>query len=82
MTINDRDHRLKLTAAEEENQRLKQRHNEELREQEMKTNRDLQRMKETHLSDQQTLKEQMTKLESIRTSLERVKLSARCFVRL
>ncbi|CAF1110582.1 unnamed protein product [Rotaria sordida] len=71
ITINDRDHQIKLTAIDDENQRLKLKHKEELKDQELITNRDLQRLKEAHLSTEQTLKEQITKLENIRTSLER-----------
>jgi len=70
--MNDRDHQIKQTSLDDDNQRLKQKHKEDLKDHELITNRDIQRLKEAHLSTEQTLKEQITKLENIRTSLERV----------
>ncbi|CAF3041578.1 unnamed protein product [Rotaria sp. Silwood2] len=69
--INDRNYQIKLTSADDENQRLKLTHKEDSKDQELRTNRDIQRLKEAHSSTEQTLKEQITKLENIRTSLER-----------
>ena len=63
---------MKLNATEEENQRLKTRHKEDLKDQELKSSREIQRLKDSHLSAEQTWKEQISKLESIRMSLERV----------
>ncbi len=74
ITMNDRDHQIKLTSLDDENQRLKLKHKEDIKDHELITNRDIQRLKEAHLSTEQTLKEQITKLENIRTSLERVEL--------
>ncbi|CAF1332763.1 unnamed protein product [Adineta ricciae] len=71
ITISDRTHQIKLTSADEEIQRLKFKHKEDLKDQELIANRDVQRLKEAHASAEQTLKEQVTKLENIRTSLER-----------
>lgn len=70
--MNDRDHQIKQASLDDENQRLKAKQKEDLNDQELLTNRNIQRLKEAHLSSEQTLKEQITKLESIRTSLERV----------
>ena len=70
--MNDRDHQIKQAALDDENQRLKAKNKEDLNDQELLSNRNIQRLKEAHLSTEQTLKEQITKLESIRTSLERV----------
>jgi hypothetical protein len=70
--MNDRTHQIKLTSFDDENQRLKLKHKEDLKDQEVIANRDIQRLKEAHISTEQTLKEQITKLENIRTSLERV----------
>jgi hypothetical protein len=83
--MNDRDHQIKQTSLDDENQRLKSKHKEDLKDHELMTNRDIQRLKDAHLSAEQTLKEQITKLESIRTSLERVErllfsLDLNCFV--
>jgi len=75
--MNDRDHQIKLTSLDDENQRLKLKHKEDIKDHELITNRDIQRLKEAHISTEQTLKEQITKLENIRTSLERVEL---CFI--
>ncbi|CAF3615939.1 unnamed protein product [Rotaria sp. Silwood1] len=71
ITINERDYQIKLTALDDENQRLKLKQKEDLKDRELITNRDIQRLKEAHSSTEQTLKEQLTKLENIRTSLER-----------
>jgi predicted transcriptional regulator len=73
--MNDRDHQIKQTSLDDENQRLKSKHKEDLKDHELNANRNIQRLKDTHLSTEQTLKEQITKLENIRTSLERVKRS-------
>jgi hypothetical protein len=73
--MNDRDHQIKLTALTDENQRLKIKHKEDLKDHELAANRDTQRLTDAHLSTEQMLKEQITKLENIRTSLERVKIS-------
>jgi hypothetical protein len=73
--MNDRDHQIKQTSLNDENQRLKLKHKEDLKDHELITNRDIQRLKEAHSSTEQTLKEQIIKLENIRTSLERVELS-------
>ncbi len=70
--MNDRTHQIKLTSLDDENQRLKLKHKEDLKDHELISNRDIQRLKEAHLSTEQTLKEQITKLENIRTTLERV----------
>jgi hypothetical protein len=70
--MNDRDHQIKQTSLDDENQRLKVRHKEDLKDHELTTNREIQRLKDAHLSAEQTLKDQMAKLESIRASLERV----------
>jgi len=70
--MNDRTHQIKLTSLDDENQRLKLKHKEDLKDHELIANRDIQRLKEAHISTEQTLKEQITKLENIRTSLERV----------
>ena len=70
--MNDRSHQIKLSSFEEETQRLKLKHKEDLKDQELIASRDLQRVKEAHTSAEQTWKEQMVKLENIRTALERV----------
>jgi len=70
--MNDRTHQIKLTSFDDEHQRLKLKHKEDLKDHELISNRDIQRLKEAHISTEQTLKEQITKLENIRTSLERV----------
>lgn len=72
VTINDRDHQIKQNAMDSENQRLKLQHKEDLKDQQLISDRETQRLKETYLSNEQTLKEQISKLENIRTSLERV----------
>ena len=72
--MNDRDHHIKLTALTEDNQRLTIKHKEDLKDHELSANRDKQRLTDAHLSTEQMLKEQITKLENIRTSLERVKI--------
>ncbi|CAF3514740.1 unnamed protein product [Adineta steineri] len=71
ITINDRNHQIKLTTINDENERLKLKHKEDLKDNELILNRDVQRLKEAHVSTEQTFKEQMNKLENIRTSLER-----------
>ena len=71
--MNDRDHQIKQKALDDENQRLKTRHKEDLKDHELTSNREVQRLKDAHLSAEQTLKDQLAKLESIRASLERVK---------
>ncbi len=70
--MHDRTHQIKLTSLDDENQRLKLKHKEDLKDHDLISNRDTQRLKEAHLSTEQTSKEQITKLENIRTSLERV----------
>jgi hypothetical protein len=70
--MNDRDHQIKFSSIDDDNQRLKLKHKEDLKDHELITTRDIQRLKDAHISTEQTLKEQITKLESIRTSLERV----------
>ncbi|UJR15397.1 hypothetical protein I4U23_002345 [Adineta vaga] len=71
IAMNDRTHQIKLTSMEDEIQRLKSKHKEELKDHELIASRDLQRAKEANVSSEQTFKEQITKLDSIRTSLER-----------
>lgn len=73
LTENDRDHRLKLSALDDENQRLKLKHKEEMKEQELIHQRELQRLKESVSASEENFKEQIHKLESIRTTLERVR---------
>lgn len=58
----------------EENQRLKFRHKEELKDHELSTTREIHRLKESSQTTEESLKEQVTKLEAIRTGLERVSL--------
>jgi len=58
----------------DENQRLKLQHKEDLKDHQLIADRESQRLKQTHLSNEQTSKEQISKLENIRTGLERVKL--------
>lgn len=70
--MNDRTHQIKLTSLDDEIQRLKLKHKEDLKDHELIVNRDIQRLKEAHISTEQTLKEQISKLENIRASLERV----------
>jgi phage terminase Nu1 subunit (DNA packaging protein) len=77
--MNDRDHQIKQTSFDDENQRLKFKHKEDLKDQELIAKRDIKRLEEAHLSTEQTLKEQLTKLENIRTSLERVEFSSCLF---
>jgi hypothetical protein len=79
ITINDRDHHIKLTASDDENQRLILKHKEDIKDHELKANRDAQRLKDAHLSTEQALKEQITKLENIRTSLEHVEIFIHLF---
>ncbi|CAF3525778.1 unnamed protein product [Rotaria sp. Silwood1] len=71
ITINDRDHQLKISSLDDENQRLKLKHKEDLKDHELISTRDIQRLKESYETTQQSLKEQITKLENIRTTLER-----------
>lgn len=71
--MNDRDHQIKQTSLDDENQRLKSKHKDELTDQELANGRTIQRLKDAHTSAEQTFKEQITKYESIRTSLERVR---------
>ncbi|CAF4682351.1 unnamed protein product, partial [Rotaria sp. Silwood2] len=71
ITINDRDHQLKVSSLDDENQRLKLKHKEDLKDHELTSTRDIQRLKESYETTQQNLKEQITKLENIRTTLER-----------
>lgn len=80
--MNDRDHHIKQTSLDDENQRLKVKHKEDLKDHEVTTNRDIQRLKEAHASTEQAMKEQITKLENIRTSLERVKFDKFDFFKL
>ena len=58
---------------DEEIQRLKVKHQEDLKDREMKANREGQRLQDAHASNEQMMKDQLSKLENIRTSLERVK---------
>ena len=58
--MNDRDHQIKQTTLNDENQRLKLKHKEDLKDHELTTNRDIQRLKEAHSSTEQTIKEQKT----------------------
>ncbi|CAF0779678.1 unnamed protein product [Rotaria sordida] len=71
ITINDRDHHLKISSLDDENQRLKLKHKENLKDYELSSTRNIQRLKESYETTQQNLKEQITKLETIRTTLER-----------
>ncbi|CAF3646908.1 unnamed protein product [Adineta steineri] len=71
LTKTDRDHHVKLSALDTENQRLKSKHKEDLKDCELTNSRDNQRLKESYETTQQNLKEQITKLENIRTALER-----------
>ncbi|UJR31284.1 hypothetical protein I4U23_018784 [Adineta vaga] len=71
ITINDRDHQLKLSALDNENQRLKLKHKEDLKDHEISSSRDIQRLKESFITTEESLKEQINKLETIRTTLER-----------
>lgn len=64
---------MKISALLEENQRLKFRHKEELKDHELSSTREMQRLKESSQSIEETLKEQVTKLEGVRTGLERVR---------
>ena len=64
---------MKLAAFDDENQRLKLKHKEEMKDAELIHTREIQRLNESHLTSEQTLKDQVNKLEMIRTSLERVK---------
>lgn len=65
---------MKISALLEENQRLKFRHREELKDHELSSTREIQRLKESSQTTEETLKEQVSKLETIRTGLERVSL--------
>ncbi|CAF0860113.1 unnamed protein product [Adineta ricciae] len=71
ITTTDRDHHLKLSALDNETQRLKLKHKEDLKDQESTSLREIQRLKESFTATEQNLKEQITKLENIRTTLER-----------
>lgn len=71
--MNDRTHQIKLTSLDDENQRLKLKHKEDLKDHELRSLREIQRVKESHETTEQNQKEQITKLENIRTTLERVK---------
>ena len=73
ITENDRDHHLKIAEFDDENQRLKLKHKEEIKDQQLTHQRELQRLKETVSFTEQNFKEQIHQLETIRTSLERVK---------
>ena len=73
ITTTDRDHHLKLSALDNETQRLKLKHKEDLKDQESTSSREIQRLKESFIATEQNLKEQITKLENIRTTLERVR---------
>ena len=68
---------MKISALMEENQRSKFRHKEELKDHELSSTREIQRLKEFSQTSEGTLKEQVTKLEAIRTGLERVSLIVR-----
>ncbi|CAF1988953.1 unnamed protein product [Rotaria magnacalcarata] len=71
IAMNDRTHQIKLTSSDDEIQRLKLKHKEDLKDHELVANRDIQRLKEAHTASEQTLKEQLSKLENIRITLER-----------
>ncbi|CAF3143188.1 unnamed protein product [Rotaria socialis] len=71
ITINDRDHHLKIASLDDENQRLKLKHKEDLKDHELMSMRESQRLKESYETREQNLKEQVTKLENFRTALER-----------
>lgn len=77
--MNDRNFEIKINAAQEDNQRLRSRHIEELKEREQKASRDEQRSIEAQKATENSLREQIRKLETIRTSLERVRRSIRWF---
>ncbi len=64
---------MKISSLDNENQRLKLKHKEELKDQELINTRELHRLKESHQTTEENLKEQLTKLETIRTTLERVR---------
>lgn len=72
ITMNDRNHQMKLTSMDEEIQRLKQKHQDDLKDFEFKANRERQRVQDAHASSEQTLRDQLSKLENIRSALERV----------
>ena len=63
---------MKISSFDDENQRLKFKHKEELKDQELAHTREVHRLKESHQTTEDNLKEQLTKLETIRTTLERV----------
>ncbi len=63
---------MKTSSLDDENQRLKLKHKEDLKDQELTNTRELHRLKESHQNTEGNLKEQVTKLEAIRTTLERV----------
>lgn len=65
---------MKLSALDNENQRLKLKYKEDIKDHELTASRDAQRLKESYQTTEQNQKEQITKLENIRTTLERVKL--------
>ncbi|CAF1479544.1 unnamed protein product [Didymodactylos carnosus] len=71
IALNDRDHQLKQSTLADENQRLKAKHKEELKDFELITTRDLHRLKEEYGTNEQILKDQLIKLETIRSTLER-----------
>lgn len=71
ITENDRDHHLKIAELDDENQRTKLKHKEEIKDQQLSHQREIQRLKETFSSNEQNFKEQIQNLETIRTGLER-----------
>ena len=51
-----------------------------MKDHELRSARDIQRLKESHEIEERDLKQQVTKLETIRTALERVNLIINCFI--
>lgn len=64
---------MQVASLDDENQRLKLKHKEDLKDRELTSIREIQRLKESHSTAEQSLKDQITQLESMRTSLERVR---------
>lgn len=64
---------MKIAELDDENQRTKLKHKEEIKDQQLSHQREIQRLKETFSSNEQNFKEQILNLETIRTGLERVK---------